>query len=117
MSQYLTYQDQKISVGDNVAVHQQIVEGKKKRIQIFEGIVIAIKGEGSGKSMTVRKIGANSIGVEKIFPVSLPDIAKIDVKRKGSVRRAKLYFLRDRIGKAATRIKEKDTQSKTATQA
>jgi large subunit ribosomal protein L19 len=113
MSQYLTYKDQKINVGDTIAVHQHIVEGKKKRIQIFEGIVIAIKGEGTGKSITVRKIGANSIGVEKIFPVNLPDIAKIEVKRKGEVRRSKLYYLRDRIGKAATRIKEKDTQSKT----
>lgn len=114
MAQYLERDGQKIGVGDTVRVHQEIKEGDKTRVQIFEGLVIAIKNRGNGKSFTVRKIGANSIGVEKIYPINMPQIKKIEVKRKGDVRRAKLYFLRDRVGKAATRIKEKDTLTKTA---
>lgn len=106
MSQHFVYNDQSISTGDTVRIHQEIVEGKKKRIQMFEGIVIAIKNGGSGKSFTVRKIATSGIGVEKIFPAHLPSIKKIEVKRKGDVKRSKLYYLRDRIGKAATRIRE-----------
>jgi large subunit ribosomal protein L19 len=113
MSQFFTYHDQAISSGDTVRVHQEILEGDKKRVQIFEGIVIAIKNRGAGKSFTVRKIGANSIGVEKIFPVQLPSIKKIEVKRQGTVRRSKLYYLRDKVGKAATRVKEQSTFSET----
>ena len=112
MAQYLERDGLKIGVGDTVRVHQEIKEGAKTRIQIFEGLVIAIKNRGNGKSFTVRKIGANSIGVEKIYPVNMPQIKKIEVKRKGAVRRAKLYYLRDRVGKSATRIKEKDTHTK-----
>lgn len=107
MSQYFTFQDQQIASGDTVRVHQEIVEGTKTRIQIFEGIVIAIKNGAENKSFTVRKIATNSIGVEKIFPVQLPSIKKIELKRQGDVRRSKLYYLRERIGKAASRIKEK----------
>lgn len=114
MSQYFTYNDTEVSTGDTLRVHQEITEGAKTRVQIFEGIVIAIKNRGNGKSFTIRKIGSNSIGVEKIYPVNLPSIKKIEVKRKGLVRRSKLYFLRERIGKAATRIKEKATQFKAA---
>jgi large subunit ribosomal protein L19 len=113
MSQFFTYHDQSIASGDTVRVHQEILEGGKKRVQVFEGIVIAIKNRGAGKSFTVRKIGANSIGVEKIFPVQLPSIKKIEVKRQGSVRRSKLYYLRDQVGKAATRVKEQSTFSET----
>lgn len=109
MAQYLKYQDQNISVGDSVKVHQEIVEGGKKRIQIFEGIVIAIKNSGSGKSITVRKITASGVGVEKILPVLMPSLKKIEVKRAGQVRRAKLYYLRERKGKAATKIAAKKT--------
>ncbi|MCC6710957.1 MAG: 50S ribosomal protein L19 [Candidatus Pacebacteria bacterium] len=112
MSQYLEYNNQTITVGDTVRVHQEIKEGNKKRIQIFEGIVIAVKNSETGKSFTVRKIGANAIGVEKIFPVLLPSIKKIEIKRKGDVRRSKLYYLREKIGKAASRIKEKSTFTK-----
>ncbi|MDQ5950960.1 MAG: large subunit ribosomal protein [Patescibacteria group bacterium] len=101
--------EQRINTGDTIRIHQEISEGDKKRIQMFEGIVIAIKNAGSGKSFTVRKIGANSIGVEKIFPVNLPSLKKVEVRSKGNVRRSKLYYLRDRIGKAASRIKEKKT--------
>lgn len=107
MAQSFTYNQTQISVGDTVRVHQSIVEGNKARVQIFEGIVIAIKGEGVGKTFTVRRIGTASIGIEKIFPINLPSIKKIELKRKGQVRRSKLYYLRERIGKAATKIKEK----------
>lgn len=114
MSQHFKYQDQNISVGDTVRVHQEVIENEKQRIQIFEGIVIAVKNRGNNRSFTVRKIAANSIGVEKIFPVMLPTIKKIEVKRQGQVRRSKLYYLRDRIGKQATRVKEKALKSQAA---
>ncbi len=117
MALNLKYQDQNISVGDTVKVHQAIKDNDKTRTQIFEGIVIAIRNRGQGQSITVRKIGANSIGVEKILPVHLPDIKKIQIKRKGSVRRSKLYYLRDKIGKAATRIKEKKANIQTTKKA
>ena len=112
MAQYFNYKGTEIGVGDTVRVHTEVVEGKKTRIQIFEGIVIAIKNRGNGKSFTVRKIGAGSVGVEKIFPVLAPTIKKVEVKRKGKVRRAKLYYLRDRVGKRATKVKEKETNAK-----
>ncbi|OGJ38863.1 MAG: 50S ribosomal protein L19 [Candidatus Pacebacteria bacterium RIFOXYB1_FULL_39_46] len=112
MAQYFTYQNQQISSGDTVRVHQEIIEGDKKRVQVFEGLVIAIKNRGTGKSFTVRKIGANAIGVEKIFPVLLPSLKKIEIKSQGNVRRNKLYYLRDKIGKAATRVKEENTFTK-----
>lgn len=114
MAQYLTYQDQTTSVGDTVRIHQEIQEGNKKRVQVFEGIVIAIKNAGNGKSFIVRKIGAGGVGVEKIFPLQLPSIKKIETKRQGAVRRAKLYYLRNKVGKSATRIKEKNLFTKTA---
>lgn len=117
MADTFTLLNTEIHSGDTVRLHQEIVEGDKKRIQVFEGIVIAIKNAGMGKSFTVRKIGANSIGVEKIFPVNLPSLKKVEVRSKGNVRRSKLYYLRGRIGKAATRIKEKKTVAPTATAA
>jgi large subunit ribosomal protein L19 len=91
--------------GDTVRVAVEIVEGDKKRIQNFEGVCISIRGTGTGKTFTVRKIGANNIGVERIFPLYSESIKRIDVVRRGKVRRAKLYYLRSRKGKAA-RIKE-----------
>jgi len=118
MSQYTTTADNLvISTGDTIRIHQEIADGAKSRVQIFEGLIIGMKNRGTGRTMTVRKIGTNGIGIEKIFPVSLPSIKKIEVKRKGEVRRAKLYFLRDRIGKAATKVKEKATVHATATAA
>lgn len=108
------YNEQNIGVGDLVRVHQEITEGEKKRIQIFEGIVIAIKNREFNKSFTVRKIAANNIGVEKIFPVAMPSIKKIEVKRQGDVRRSKLYYLRDKVGKAASKVKEKNLFEKVA---
>ena len=91
--------------GDTVNVHVRVIEGDKERIQKYQGVVIAKKGSGSNKSFTVRKI-SNGIGVERIFPFNSPKIAKLEIVRRGRVRRAKLYYLRDRRGKAA-RIKEK----------
>ena len=91
--------------GDQVKVAVHIKEGDKQRIQNFEGVCISIRGEGSGKTFTVRKMGANSVGVERIFPLYSDTIESIEVVRKGRVRRAKLFYLRDLKGKAA-RIKE-----------
>ena len=91
--------------GDTVRVHAKIVEGTRERIQMFEGVVIARQGSGIRETFTVRRI-SYGIGVERMFPVHSPRIEKIDVVRKGIVRRAKLYYLRKRTGKAA-RIKEK----------
>ncbi len=92
-------------VGDSVKVHVKIREGEKDRIQIFHGTVIAMKGGGSGSTFTVRKI-SDGVGVERIFPLYSPIIGKIEVVRRGRVRRAKLYYLRGLKGKAA-RIEEK----------
>ncbi len=114
MSQYFKYQDQSIAVGDTVQVHQEIAEGEKKRVQIFEGTIIAVKGRENGRSFTVRRISAGGIGVEKILPISLPTIKKIIVKRRGQVRRSKLYYLRDKVGKKATKVREKAVNHKTA---
>ncbi len=91
-------------VGDIVDIHQKIVEGDKERIQVFSGTVIMKKGDGINANFTVRRI-VNNEGVERIFPLHSPKIDKIEVKRRSRVRRAKLYFLRDRKGKA-TRLKE-----------
>ncbi|WP_201351805.1 50S ribosomal protein L19 [Hydrogenimonas urashimensis] len=91
--------------GDTVRVAVNIKEGDKTRIQNFEGVCISIRGEGTGKSFTVRKIGANNVGVERIFPLYSDSIESIEVVRRGRVRRAKLYYLRNLRGKAA-RIKE-----------
>lgn len=93
------------SPGDTVIVHVRVVEGGRERVQLFEGVVIARSGTGARETFTVRKV-AFGVGVERIFPVHAPILAKIEVVRKGAVRRAKLYYLRDRVGKA-TRIKEK----------
>ncbi len=93
-------------VGDTIKVHFKIIEGKRERIQLFEGIVIGMNGSGIRKTVTVRKISSN-IGVERIFPIHSQKIDKIEVSRLGKVRRAKLYYLRDRVGKSA-QVKRKD---------
>lgn len=95
------------NVGDKIVVNYRITEGKKTRIQPFEGLVIARKGSGVSKTFTVRRIGAANIGVERIFPLYSPNIDSIVIKSRGKVRRAKLYYLRDRVGKAALKVKEK----------
>ena len=91
--------------GDNISVSYKIVEGAKERVQIFRGDVIQIKGQGATKMFTVRKISGN-VGVERIFPLSSPAIVGIEINKRGKVRRAKLYYLRNLIGKKA-KIKEK----------
>lgn len=93
--------------GDTVIVNYKIIEGDKERIQAFRGDVIQIKGEGATKTFTVRKI-SNGVGVERIFPFSAPTIAGIEVLKRGKVRRARLYYLRNLVGKKA-RIKERRT--------
>jgi large subunit ribosomal protein L19 len=99
--------------GDTVKVHVRIKEGNKERLQVFEGIVIARKHGGARESITVRKVSFG-VGVERIFPLHATVVDHIDVVRRGKVRRAKLYYLRDLRGKAA-RIKEKDTRNKAQT--
>ncbi len=95
----------KFTAGDTVDVHSRILEGDKQRIQIFTGVVIAMKGSGVRETFTVRRIVAGE-GVERTFPLHSPKVADVKIKRHGRVRRAKLYFLRDRIGKA-TRLRER----------
>src|SRR5215211_1827732 len=92
-------------VGDTVDVHTRILEGEKERIQIYTGVVIGRRGSGTRETFTVRRIVASE-GVERTFPMHSPKIAKLDVQRHGNVRRAKLYYLRDRTGKA-TRLTER----------
>lgn len=100
----------KFEIGDSVDVHTRILEGNKERIQVFSGVVIARNGSGSREMFTVRRI-VNNEGVERKFPVHSPKIAKVEVTRSGIVRRAKLYFLRDRVGKAV-RLKERRMDQK-----
>jgi large subunit ribosomal protein L19 len=92
-------------VGNHVRVHLNVVEGNRKRVQVFEGTVIALKGSGLKETFTVRRV-SYGVGVEKVLPLHSPKINKIEIVRKGKVRRAKLFHLRDRIGKSA-RVKEK----------
>lgn len=107
MAKYFTYNDQVVSVGDTVRVHVKIGEDDGKiQTQAFEGIVIAVDGRESNKAFIVRKIAVDNIGVERIFPVGSPSIIKLEIKRKGDVRRAKLNYLRKRIGHGATKVKE-----------
>ena len=96
--------------GDTVRVHVRVVEGDKSRIQVFQGVVIARRGGGTRETFTVRKI-SGGIGVERIFPLHSPNVAKVEVVRQGKVRRAKLYYLRGRRGKAA-RIEERGRQER-----
>ena len=92
-------------IGDTVVVHNKIKEGTRERIQLFDGVVIAKKNGGISETFTVRKI-SYGIGVEKTFPIHSPNVVKVDVTRRGKVRRAKLYYLRNRLGKAA-KVKER----------
>lgn len=93
-------------VGDTIKVHTRVVEGEKERIQIFSGIVIGRKGAGLQANFTVRRVSYGE-GVERVFPLHSPRIAKIEIERQGSVRRSKLNYLRDRKGKSATTVKDK----------
>ena len=104
-TKHLRSEPLKFEVGDTVDVHCRILEGNKERIQIFSGIVIARRGAATREMFTVRRIVGGE-GVERIFPVNSPKISKLEVVRHGKVRRAKLYYLRDRVGKA-TRLVER----------
>ena len=97
------------AVGDSVRVHTKVVEGEKERIQIFSGVVIGRRGHGLNSTFTVRRISYGE-GVERVFPLHSPRVDKIEVERRGTVRRAKLTYLRGRLGKGATAVKEKETR-------
>ena len=94
----------KIKIGDVIKVHVKIVEGSRERIQVFEGTVIAMKGSGVSETFTVRRV-SYGVGIERVFPVNSPNVAKVELVRHGRVRRSKLYYLRDRVSKAA-KVKE-----------
>ena len=114
------YHDVNFEVGDTVKVHYKIIEGDKERIQVYEGVVIAIDNKGISKTFTVRRISYD-VGVERIFPLHSPRIDKIVVMRKGKKRRAKLYFLRERTGKSAklreVRVHKKGVETPTTNEA
>ena len=97
------------AVGDSVRVHTKVVEGDKERIQIFSGVVIGRRGHGLNEMFTVRRISYGE-GVERVFPVHSPRVEKVEVERKGRTRRAKLTYLRKRLGKGATLVKERDAK-------
>lgn len=100
-----TIGEQNIHIGDTVRVHSKVIEGTKSRIQVFEGILIRLRGRGENKTFTVRKIGAGGVGVERTWPLNASVIVKIEVKKKATkVRRSKLYYLRDMVGKQAVRV-------------
>ncbi len=105
--------DAKFNVGDSVKVHTKVVEGDKERIQVFSGVVIGKRGRGLNETFTVRRISYGE-GVERIFPLHSPRVDKIEVERQGEVRRAKLTYLRSRLGKGATLVKEKTTKTEAA---
>jgi len=116
MANILNWRNQlKIHTGDTIKVHQEVKEGDKTRNQIFEGTITRIRGHQGLKSFTVRKIAASNIIVEKIFPELTPSITNIELVKHGSVRRAVLSYLKKRVGKKASRIKEKITPSAAST--
>lgn len=105
--------NQIVRIGDTIKVHHKIKEDDKTRTQVYEGVVISIKGRELNKSFTVRKISSAAIGVERIWPVNSPNISKVQVVKKGKVRRSKLYYLREITGKLALKIKEVDKKTST----
>ncbi|MFQ5953057.1 MAG: 50S ribosomal protein L19 [Candidatus Omnitrophota bacterium] len=108
-AKYIKKEAPQFGIGDTVDVHCRIKEEKRTRIQVFSGIVIGKKGKGLNESFTVRRISYGE-GVERVFPINSPLIEKIEVKKKGNVRRAKLYYLRGKKGRRATKVKEKIAQ-------
>ena len=105
--------DAKFAVGDSVKVHTKVVEGDKERIQVFAGVVIGKRGTGLNETFTVRRISYGE-GVERIFPLHSPRVDKVEVERQGAVRRAKLTYLRKRLGKGATLVNEKKEKAEVA---
>ena len=112
-SAYLRSDIPDFRAGDTIRVHVKVSEGDKQRIQLFQGVVIGRKGDGTRESFTVRKI-SGGIGVERVFPLNSPAIGKIEVMRRGRVRRAKLYYLRELRGKAARIEERRDDRAKKA---
>jgi large subunit ribosomal protein L19 len=108
-SEQFRKQPAKFNVGDSVRVHTKVVEGDKERIQIFSGVVIGRRGRGLNSTFTVRRISYGE-GVERVFPVHSPRVEKVEVERQGDVRRAKLTYLRKRLGKGATLVRERETR-------
>lgn len=106
---YMKKDAPKFNIGDTVDVRFKVTEGDKTRIQVFSGIIIGRKGSGLRETFTVRRISYGE-GVERVFPLNSPLVEKVEVKKKGKVRRAKLYYLRGKIGKKATKVKEKVVQ-------
>ncbi|KKT35703.1 MAG: 50S ribosomal protein L19 [Candidatus Collierbacteria bacterium GW2011_GWF2_44_15] len=106
MANQIKWQTIEFSIGDTIKVQQTVKEGEKIRSQSFQGIVIAIRGDGERKNFIVRKLAVGGIGVEKIFPINTPIITGIEVVKRGKVRKAKLYYLRGLIGKKATKVKD-----------
>ena len=104
------------NVGDSVRVHTKVVEGDKERIQVFSGVVIGMRGRGLNSTFTVRRISYGE-GVERVFPLHSPRVEKVEVERQGNVRRAKLTYLRKRLGKGATLVKEKEGRGAAAVSA
>lgn len=101
----VSLKDTQIHIGDTIRVHNEIVEGTRTRIQIFEGILTRLRGRGENKTFTVRKIGAASVGVERTWPLDAKSIVKVEVKKQAiNVRRSKLYYLRELKGKSAVRV-------------
>lgn len=98
--------DTPVSIGDTIRLSQRIREGEKERIQNYEGMVIAIKGNQGERTITVRRIGAGAIGIEKIIPVDLPSLSAVKVLKRSKIRRSKLYFLRERVGKESLRLED-----------
>jgi large subunit ribosomal protein L19 len=98
----------KFSVGDTVKVWMKVVEGEKERVQPFQGTVIRIRGRGTGQSFTVRKV-TGGVGVERVFPMKSPSLSKVEILRRGKVRRAKLFYLRERKGKSARVAERKES--------
>lgn len=97
--------EQNLHIGDTVRVHSKVVEGTKTRTQVFEGILIRLRGRGENKTFTVRRVGVGGIGVERTWPLNSNSIVKIEIKKKASrIRRAKLYYLRELVGKSAIRV-------------
>lgn len=112
-SEYFRKNPIDFAVGDTIRVHTKVKEGDKERIQVFAGVVIGMRGRGLNATFTVRRISYGE-GVERVFPVHSPRIEKVDVERRGAVRRAKLTYLRQRIGKRAVAVKEKARGPKTS---
>lgn len=119
MALYATHNDTRFGVGDMVKVSQLVRDGEKSRTQIFEGMVLAIRGRGLGKSFVVRRIGAAQIGIEKIFPLATPTVQSVEVVKKGTrgSRRAKLYYTRDKSRKEITKIYSRSNRREAAKEA